>query len=145
MSVEQHDPSALAKKLGYLGLIPFVGTAALLWVVELGLRPWLSITLASYAGLIASFLGGLHWGLAAQLPPQRRSFHYLWGVVPSIVASVALAMPIYAALPVLAVLLAVCYGVDKKTYPAAGWAAWLPMRLQLTVVAVLSCLLGAGA
>jgi hypothetical protein len=54
-------------------------------------------------------------------------------------------MPAYAGLPLLATLLLACYLVDRSSYPAAGWASWLPMRLKLTVVAVLSCLIGAGA
>ena len=32
-----------------------------------------------------------------------------------------------------------------RTWPAAGLAPWLPMRLQLTIVASLSCFLAAGA
>jgi RimJ/RimL family protein N-acetyltransferase len=38
-----------------------------------------------------------------------------------------------------------CYGVDRRTWPAAGLAPWLPMRWQLTTVASLSCFLAAGA
>ena len=138
-------PDATAKRLGYAGLIPFVLLAALLWTVEVDLRPWLAIALTSYAALIATFLGGIHWGIAAEQPKSERSFHLIWGITPSLVAWLALIMPAYAGLPLIAVLLAVCYLVDRKTYPPAGWAAWLPMRLTLTVVAVLSCLIGAGA
>jgi hypothetical protein len=57
----------------------------------------------------------------------------------------AISMPAYAGLPLLAVLLMLCYAVDRKTYPEAGLQEWLPLRLHLTVVSTFSCLLGAAA
>lgn len=54
-------------------------------------------------------------------------------------------MPAYAGLPLLAFILSLCYLVDRKTYVEAGLEEWLPMRLHLTVVAALSCLIGAAA
>jgi Protein of unknown function (DUF3429) len=140
-----HTPSALATRLGYAGLLPFVGLTLLLWIVQVDLQPWLAIALTGYAALIATFLGGIHWGLAALRPEQERSFHYVWGITPSLVAWLALIMPAYAGLPLLAALLIACAAVDRKTYPAAGWAAWLPMRTKLTAIAALCCLVGAGA
>jgi hypothetical protein len=145
MSFTSSSPSPLATKLGYAGLIPFVLLAALLWIVQADLRPWLTIALTSYAGLIATFLGGIHWGIAAQRPHHEQPFHYIWGVTPSLIAWLALIMPAYAGLPMLALLLVVCYGVDRSGYTSAGWSAWLPMRWRLTIIASASCLFGAGA
>lgn len=142
-------PNKLATRLGYAGLIPFVLLAFLLWIVQADLRPWLTIALTSYAALIATFLGGIHWGIAGGVQSSTtanlRSFHLIWGITPSLIAWLALIMPAYAGLPLIAALLVACYLVDRKSYPAAGWSAWLPMRLRLTVVATLSCLIGAGA
>jgi Protein of unknown function (DUF3429) len=142
-------PDRLATRLGYAGLIPFVLLAALLWIVQTDLRAWLTIALTSYAAVVATFLGGIHWAIggnmAAQQAVGQRRFHLIWGITPSLIAWLALIMPAYAGLPLTAALLAACYLVDRQSYPAAGWAAWLPMRLKLTVVAVLSCLIGAGA
>jgi hypothetical protein len=140
-----HPPDAMALRLGYAGLIPFVLLACLIWIVQIDLRPWLSIALTAYAALIASFLGGIHWGIAATQPPSARRFHHIWGIAPSLVAWIGLIMPAYAGLPLIAALLVVCYLVDRKSYCAAGWSEWLPLRLRLTVVSVLSCLIGAGA
>ncbi len=140
-----HPPDALALRLGYAGLIPFVLLAALLWIVQTDLRPWLTIALTAYAALIATFLGGIHWGIAATQPGAARRFHLIWGISPSLVAWLGLIMPAYAGLPLIAALLVACYLVDRKSYAAAGWSEWLPLRLRLTVVAVLSCLIGAGA
>jgi hypothetical protein len=143
--VTSSTPSQLATRLGYAGLIPFVLLAALLWIVQADLRPWLTIALTSYAALIATFLGGIHWGIAAQRPHHEQPFHYIWGITPSLIAWLALIMPAYAGLPLLAFLLAICYLVDLKSYAAAGWSGWLPMRLKLTAVSAGSCLIGAGA
>lgn len=140
-----HPPDAVALRLGYGGLLPFVLLAALLWIVQTDLRPWLTIALTSYAALIATFLGGIHWGIAATQAPAARRFHQIWSVTPSLIAWLGLIMPAYAGLPLIAALLVACYLIDRKSYPAAGWSEWLPMRLKLTIVAVLSCLIGAGA
>jgi Protein of unknown function (DUF3429) len=139
-------PNTLVQSLGYAGLVPFFGLAVLLWIVPTDLRPWLSWALASYAALIASFLGGMHWGLNTAIgviSPKQQRFDLIWGI--SLLAWIALLMPARASLPLLAALLIACYWVDRKSYPAAGWSAWLPMRLRLTTVAALSCLIGAGA
>ncbi len=140
-----HPPDALALRLSYAGLLPFVLLAALLWIVQTDLRPWLTIALTSYAGLIASFLGGIHWGIAATQAANARRFHQIWGVMASLIAWLGLIMPAYAGLPLIAALLVACYLIDRKSYPAAGWSEWMPLRLKLSVVAVLSCLVGAGA
>ena len=144
-----HGMSAetLLVRLSYLGLVPFVLLAALMWLVSADLHPFVAIALVSYAGVIAAFLGGIHWGIALRpdtLNAPHGRWHLVWGVVPSLVAWVAVVMPAYAGLPLLGLLLVACCVVDFKTWPHAGLAAWLPMRLRITVVAVLCCVLGAA-
>jgi hypothetical protein len=41
--------------------------------------------------------------------------------------------------------LGICYAVDRPSYVEAGLQEWLPLRLHLTLVAALSCLIGAAA
>ena len=132
-------------RLGYAGLIPFILLAALMWLVDAELLPFVAIALGGYAAAIVSFLGGVHWGIGFMKGEASPRFHFIWGVVPSLVAWLALMMPAYAALPFLGLVIVACYAVDSKTYPVAGLASWLPMRLQLTVVATASCMLGAAA
>jgi hypothetical protein len=132
-------------RLGYAGLAPFVLLAALMWLVDSELLPFVAIALGAYAAVIVSFLGGVHWGIGFMKGDAAPRFHFIWGVIPSLVAWLALMMPAYAALPLLGLVLVACYGVDRQTYPVAELASWLPMRLRLTVVATLSCLLGAAA
>ena len=132
-------------RLGYAGLIPFILLAALMWLVDAELLPFVAIALGGYAATIVSFLGGVHWGIGFMKGEASPRFHFIWGVVPSLIAWLALMMPAYAALPLFGLVVVACYAVDSKTYPAAGLASWLPMRLRLTVVATASCVLGAAA
>ncbi|TNF59491.1 MAG: DUF3429 domain-containing protein [Burkholderiales bacterium] len=149
------DPKdrALAHTLGYAGLIPFALLAVLLWLVEADLRGWVSMALAGYGALIASFLGGIHWGLAwlagrqegASCGPHAQRMHLLWGVLPSLLAWPGLLMPAPAGLAWLGFLLLLCYAVDRKLYRRAGLTGWLTLRFRLSAVAALSCFIGAAA
>lgn len=134
--------------LGYAGLLPFVLLAALLWLIDEDLHPFVALAMAGYGASIVSFLGGIHWGIGFKNTARMHNaplFNFGWGVVPSLLAWIAVTMPAYAGLPLLAIILGLCYAVDRKTYPEAGLEEWLPMRWHLTVVAALSCLIGAAA
>jgi hypothetical protein len=104
-----------------------------------------AIALSAYGATIAAFLGGIHWGIGLRHNAPQRKLHMVWGVIPSLVAWIAVIMPAYAGLPLLAFLLIACYLVDRKTWPEAGLRDWMTMRFRLTVVSTLSCLLGAAA
>jgi hypothetical protein len=145
MNFINSEPSLLARRLGYAGLVPFVLLAVLLWTVRADAQGHVALALVCYGAVIASFLGGVHWGLAGQLPAQDAKLHYVWGVLPSLLGWVAVVLPAVAGLALAGLTLLACYLVDVRSYPPVGWAAWLPMRLRLTVVALLSCALGAAA
>jgi hypothetical protein len=136
-------PPSWAHRLGYAGLIPFVAGAVLVWLVHPEAHPYAVLALATYASVILSFLGGIHWGVAfRQEQPDPRLL--AWGVVPSLVAWVAVVMPPEAGLVVCGVMLAVCYAVDRRVYPLHGLTRWLTLRFRLSAVAALSCFLGAA-
>jgi hypothetical protein len=61
-----------------------------------------------------------------------------------LVAWPALVMPPSAGLVVLGAMLVACYLVDRRIYPHAGVATWLKLRFRLSLVASLSCFLGAA-
>ncbi len=130
-------------RLGYGGLAPFVGLAIGLWLVPASQVHFFTLALAAYCATIVSFLGGIHWGLGFQMGEAAPRLHFFWGVTPPLVAWLALLLPAWAGLTLLAGVLLACYGVDRSTYPVTGLARWLPMRLRLTVVATISCLVGA--
>ena len=148
MSVHADQTRKQVKLLAYAGLTPFVGLAVLLWLVDPDLHPFVALAMTGYGASIVSFLGGIHWGIGFRNVSRMHNaplFNFGWGVVPSLLAWVAIPMPAFAGLPLLAAILFLCYAVDRKTYPEVGLEEWLPMRWHLTWVAALSCLMGAAA
>lgn len=144
-SLPAAGPTFAARALGLAGLLPFIAGAAALDLLEApGLLALAGTALVGYGALIASFLGGIHWGLEMRgVPPV--TWRLGWGVAPSLLAWIAVLLPASAGLLLLAGLLVACYAVDRRLYARAGLAAWLGLRLQLTGVATLSCLAGAWA
>jgi hypothetical protein len=132
-----------AQRLGYAGLLPCVAGALLVWVVRPEVHPYVTLALAAYAAVVVSFLGGIHWGLALRHaePPVAL---LAWGVVPSLVAWLAVMMPPDSGLVILGGMLIACYAVDRRLYPAQGVGQWLTLRFRLSAVAALSCFIGAA-
>ena len=89
---------AMALWLGMGGAIPFVGLSGLMLLQYSGLAADTGLPdrlfyhlLMTYAALIASFLGGIRWGIAL---PRPSGNSLLWvSVIPSLMAWVALALP----------------------------------------------------
>lgn len=134
---------AAVRRLGYAGLLPFIAGAALAHVAD-PLGADVLRALAGYGAVIVSFLGGVHWGFGFQ---HRGAAWMLfgWGVVPSLLAWVALLLAPGPGLWMLAATLVLAYLVDRQVYPRFGAASWLGLRLHLTSVAALSCVVGALA
>lgn len=145
MSAAANEGAMLARVLGFAGLIPFVAAAATTVAAANAsvLERAAGFGLLAYAATIAAFLGGVHWGPALR-DCARGTFALTWGVLPQLLAWVALLLPLRAGLLVAAALLFLCYLVDRRLYPLAGLQAWLPMRRLLTIGAVASCLVGAA-
>ena len=132
-----------ARHLGHAGLLPFIAGAVLAHLVWPDVHPYLLHAFAAYAATIVAFLGGVHWGVAfAQEHP--RPLVFVWGVVPSLVAWVAVVMPPAAGLIILGLSLVLCYLVDRRLYREQGIGRWLGLRWRLTVVASFCCFLGAA-
>jgi len=132
-------PAAVAW-LGYGGLLPFVGSALLCWLEPNHRSLWLDLLLA-YGAVILSFVGALHWGFAMVHPAssgQSVSGMYLWSVMPALVGWVAMMVtPAVGAALLLAGFLS-HYRQDLRLARLLPLPAWyLPLRLQLTVVASL--------
>ena len=136
-------PPDWARRLGAAGLIPFVAGALLVWMVWPEAHPYVALGLSAYAGLIVSFLGGIHWGVAMREPSPPLAL-LAWGVTPSLLAWVAVMMPPSAGLVLHGVALVVCYAVDRRLYPRHGLAAWLTLRFRLSAVAACCCFIGAA-
>lgn len=132
-----------ASRLGYLAMLPFMMGAALVWIVRADAHPYVAMALSAYAAVVIAFLGGIHWGFGfRETEPDTQLF--VWGVLPALVAWVAVLMQPYAGLVVHGVMLVVCYVIDRRIYPAHGAGAWLTLRFRLSAVASLSCFVGAA-
>jgi hypothetical protein len=131
--------------LGFAGLIPFVFLGVLAWLPLPEWRVMALQGLAAYAAVILSFLGAVHWGL------YLRSAHHrvlalpapYWAVTPSILAWIALLLPLQFGLPLLTVLFPVVLAVDWVTLARSPMPpGYLKLRGYLTLIAVLSLLSG---
>ena len=136
-------PSQWALGLGYAGLIPFVGLVLAVWFSDASDRVRSVAALLAYSATILSFLGAIHWGLVMRAAAGQSNEMLAWGVAPSLVAWIALLLNPAIGLWLVAAALWACFMVDRMVYPKFGVAAWLPMRLALTLIASLSCLAGA--
>lgn len=136
--------------LGAAGLIPFVGLAAL---ARLGPGPqaWLGgapprAALALYGAVIASFLGGIRWGVAVRDAGGRGAtgLDYVLSVVPSLLAWAALALPAPWDLRGLSALVLVWGLVDQDLVRRGLAARWFGrLRVALSLVAGASLLAAA--
>ncbi|NBW77462.1 MAG: DUF3429 domain-containing protein [Betaproteobacteria bacterium] len=136
-SIPQDSP-LMSKVLGYSGLIPFVGLAALLLLADEVHHLSVVFALQAYSATILSFLGAIHWGLTMREEQPSPSM-LLWGVAPSLLAWASLLVLPHWGLWTMAAALWACYAVDFKTYVRLGLVRWLPMRLILTAVASMCC------
>ena len=135
--------SPVTRWLGWAGVLPFVAGAVLCWLLDDAHRTFAGQALVAYAAVIASFLGGVHWGR----PPQAATDGArAWGVMPSLLAWPLTLLPsLGVALLCSAAVLALCWAVDRVRYPALGLSALLPLRNGLSGCAVASCATGALA
>jgi hypothetical protein len=143
-AVSPLTPATEAWALGVAGLLPFVAASVGLWVLSPEWAGLAALALLSYAAVIVSFLGGIHWGLAMPLAKTRRGL-LIWGVLPSLLAWAALLLNSAWGLLLMAASLLLCYIVDCQIYRSLGLGGWLRLRALLTLVAVVACLAGAAA
>ena len=133
------DPKipSVARLLGMGGLVPFVALATLSFLVSPAHKPTVMFGLLAYGSTIISFLGATHWGFT-MLDARPLRGQLLWGVCPSLLAWISLLLQVETGLLLVAFVLFVCLVVDYKTYPRYGLQHWLPIRLHLSIVAMVS-------
>ena len=151
MSVIETPRPAVVAWLGYGGLLPFLGTALVCWLEPHHRSVWADMLLG-YGAVILSFVGALHWGFAMVHPDaagRPMNGVYAWSVMPSLVGWLALLTQPEAGATLLIAGFLAQYWQDRRLARVLPLPAWyLPLRLQLTVVACLSLatlhLLGQG-
>jgi hypothetical protein len=139
---------AVPRILGAAGAIPFALLAALAWFQ--GPHQALSqYALLVYGAVILSFVGALHWAfamVAEGLTERARNRHYLWSVVPALLAWVALLLQPVAALLLLMAGFWSHYLLDRRMVARAALPDWyLPLRLGLTLTVSLALLFALAA
>ena len=126
--------------LGYGGLVPFVAaTAALaIWPGN----AFAATALVGYAAVILAFLGAVHWGRVLAHPERADAPQLLqWGVIPALLAWMALLAPPPVALGLLLGLVALVHVVDRHLLaadPAMGSYRRLRRHLSWTVMMLLA-------
>jgi hypothetical protein len=132
--------------LGLAGAIPFVALSGLIVLLHFDITSglperFLHHALLSYAALIASFLGGVRWGLALTAPVSQQSSLFVVSVCPSLVAWLALAIPRPYDLVVLITLFLCLLVLDVQLVRQHRVPRWFgSLRLFLSSCVVLSLL-----
>jgi hypothetical protein len=127
--------------LGTGGLVPFVVLASATWAMPDAYTPPLLFWLTSYAAVVLSFAGAVHWGIALLHPDmseQDQSVFMTWSVVPALVGWVSLLMPSKTGLLLLIASYVIQYAADRQLAQRFRIPTWyLRLRTGLTSVAVL--------
>lgn len=120
-----------ARLLGLAGLIPTVAMLAGLLLLPDWREPIAKAALA-YGAVIASFVGGAWWGLAARAETVAPRLLVL-SVLPSLMAWPALLVPPATGLLLLGVVFAALLPTDRRLVEggiAPGW--WMALRRPLS-------------
>jgi len=138
----------VAERLGYAGLVPFVGCCILIVLGHGAIRQFAVQALVGYGAVILSFMGAVHWGRAmfdeAGYEEKRRAF--LLSVVPALLGWVSLFLNSRLAFIVLAIAFAALYVFDRDRLGRRPLMSWyMRLRLRLTLIVVVVLLLAALA
>ncbi|MDJ0741411.1 MAG: DUF3429 domain-containing protein [Gammaproteobacteria bacterium] len=129
--------------LGFAGLLPFLVCVAAIYAGDALARTVAIDVLGSYAAVIASFLGAVHWGAAAD---DRDGLHHArlrWGVMPALIAWTLTMLPPPFAFAGFAVLFTLILVVDRYLLPVLD-DRYREMRLHLSLIVIAALLLAAG-
>lgn len=141
MNTSSQTPTVV-KILGYGGLIPFIGLALINYfkVIPTDIA---QSGLLYYAAIILSFIAALHWGFAMflqSLSESQRNIRYIWSVIPPLAVwfSILLDPASFALILIIGYLANLWQDILLKKIVANEIPPWyLPLRIQLTFVAVL--------
>ena len=136
-------PPVAALFWGWAGVIPFAVLASVPLFASSDVLTSARGLVVPYGAIILTFMGGVHWGLAL-CRSNIGTWPFTIGVLPSLVAVLALVLPYQIAVLALGTgftaLLVVDFLIVARGY-LPGWYGRL--RFQLTL-AVLVCLAAAG-
>ena len=132
--------------LGYGGLLPFYGCVFLAYQSD---DPVFWTTgLHVYAGLIASFLGAVYWGLASseKFTILQRKWMTVWGVTPAVLGWFCILLPHSFRVGPLLALFVLMLAVDRLFLLRENfWEFWLSLRIRLTFGVIVALTLSTWA
>ena len=127
--------------LGYAGLMPFVACAFFILVFESSYQQLATKALLSYAAVIITFIGALHWARALLLNVVSDSVPLLIiSVIPSLVAWVALLLNPTAAFVMLILSFIAMLIFDRIQWRFLPW--FLQLRMHLSLGAITCLIIG---
>ena len=130
----------LAKILGYAGLIPFITFSLGTWF-NLAIIDDAHFIVLTYAAVILSFMGAIHWGVAMSINHKMVNTILGLSVIPALLGWLALLIPMLYGYGLLIFSFIILYWADKYISDQGMLPVWyLPMRLVLTSIVVLSLL-----
>ena len=129
----------LAAQLGYAGLIPFVLLSTGAWVFAEEFHAAINTALLSYAAIILSFMGAVHWGLAIAGRDGVQAWQLGLSVMPPLIAWFAsLTNPMINYSILIVAFVGLCL-FDGRMVKDGKAPAWYPrLRTPLTAVVVIS-------
>lgn len=135
-----------ARWLGFAGLLPFWLALPTIWEAPQHSSFALAAQL-SYAAVILSFLGAVHWGRALASPDQQDWSVLGWSVAPALLGWLAAAwMDPAPALILLIVGHWTAFVVDMRAVAAGRFPRWyLQLRRPLAALAILALALSLTA
>ena len=143
-SVRQTTVPSQALLWGWAGVLPFAMAAGAIGFADAEVAQVAAQILVPYGAIILTFMGGAHWGIATRHAVDH-AWLYTTGILPSLVAVVAISLPLQPAIATLAAGLVALLVGDLVLVGCRLLPAWYGrMRTQLTI-AVLVCLAVAGS
>jgi len=127
--------------LGIAGLLPFWGLAVLVSIADPALSETALRAQMAYGALILSFLGGVHWGIAAVNRLNAGWLRLGWGVTPSLVAWAALFLPPAWGLCVLVSGFLTAAVIDFRIFTADNATVWFARLRTILSAGAVSALL----
>lgn len=129
---------AIGSVLGYAGMIPFAAAVLVIWGSDVG--PWQRFALqgmVSYAAVILTFFGAVHWGIALLGRWDSSYWLLMGGMLPALLAWIALMLPWRLAVLVLLLAFSALYAYERLALWAhlPGW--YLHLRSRLTLLSLL--------
>jgi len=139
-------PAKWPRWLGYLGLTPIVISTIMLLVNSQHEMLWVNL-LVTYAVVILSFLGALHWAFSMtlnHLSIKKRQSMMVWSVTPSLIAWVSIFLPQTLGCLLLSCFFVLALWMDIRLGTVTILPAWyLPLRFRLTIL-MTGCLVTAA-